>query len=271
MNTTQIQKSWRRLIPHDLLLLSRLFRTDDGEAVFRLLTSREFEMPLTRRIQLALGMYKVSRHVECAHAEWEILSFAHAFLTLPASVPGVLVEAGCFKGGSSAKFSLFARTVGRELVIFDSFAGIPDNNEDHGIHTPGGRPAFAMGDYCGDLGEVRENVRRYGDLGVCRFVKGYFEDSMPDFREPVAAAYLDVDLVSSTRTCLKYLWPLLSPGGLVFSQDGHLPLVLEVFEDREFWETELGTPPPEQVFGARQQKIVWFRKNAAMKSATTVG
>ena len=49
-----------------------------------------------------------------------------------------------------------------------------------------------------------------------------------------------------------------------------IPLVLEVFEDRQFWETELGTPPPEQVFGARHQKIVWFR-NAVMKSAMAVG
>ena len=249
-------KSWgARLIPHDLLLLSRLFRTGDGKAVLRLLTSREFEMPLTRRIQLALGMYKVSRHVECAHAEWEILSFVHAFLTLPASVPGVLVEAGCFKGGSTAKFSLFARAAGRELVVFDSFAGIPDNNEDHGINIHGGYASFGKGDYCGELEEVRENVRRYGDLGVCRYIKGYFNDSMPHFHEQVAAAYLDVDLASSTRTCLKYLWPLLPPGGVVFSQDGHLPLVLEVFEDREFWETELGTPPPERVFSDTTRKL----------------
>ncbi len=216
MNTRNIQRNWCRRIPRDLVLLSRLFRTDDGKSVAHFLTSSEINLPLPQKIKLLLGVYNVSRHVECAHAESEILSFGRAMLALPATVAGVFVEAGCFKGGSSTKFSLFARIAGRELVIFDSFAGIPDNKEDHGIHTTSGGPAFAKGDYCGDLEEVRENVRRYGDLGVCRFVKGYFEDSMPHFREPVAAAYLDVDLASSTRTCLKYLWPLLSPGGMIF-------------------------------------------------------
>lgn len=60
-----------------------------------------------------------------------------------------------------------------------------------------------LGFRCGELEEVKENIRRYGNVGVCRFVNGYFEDSMPRSREPVAAAYLNVEFASSTRTCLK--------------------------------------------------------------------
>jgi O-methyltransferase len=45
--------------------------------------------------------------------------------------PGVVVEPGCYKGSSTAKFSLIARKAGRDLVVFDSFQGIPDNAEPH--------------------------------------------------------------------------------------------------------------------------------------------
>ena len=68
-------------------------------------------------------------------------------------------------------------------------------------------------------------------------MKGFFDETMPHFSQPVIAAYLDVDLASSTGTCLRYLWPLLVPGGVLFSQDGHLPLVLEGFDERRFLET----------------------------------
>src|SRR5690606_19018518 len=52
-----------------------------------------------------------------------------AVLQAAPNEPGVLVEAGCFKGGSTAKLSLLAELAGRELVVFDSFEGLPDNDE----------------------------------------------------------------------------------------------------------------------------------------------
>src|ERR1700730_1882351 len=85
---------------------------------------------------------------------------------------------------------------------------------------------------------------------------------MPHFSQPVVAAYLDVDLASSTRTCLKYLWPLLVPGGVLFSQDGHLPLVLEVFDDDAFWRRELKTSKP-QIHGFGTSQLIWCGKAAS--------
>ncbi len=41
---------------------------------------------------------------------------------------------------------------------------------------------------------------------------------LPTFKEKVAAVYIDVDLASSTRTCLNHLYPLLERGGVCFSQ-----------------------------------------------------
>ena len=78
----------------------------------------------------------------------------------------------------------------------------------------------------------------------------------------VTAAYLDVDLASSTRTCLKHLWPLLTPGGMIFSQDGHLPFVLDVFKDERFWNNELGSLKP-AVHGMGERKLIWVQKLTA--------
>jgi hypothetical protein len=49
------------------------------------------------------------------------------------------------------------------------------------------------------------------------------------------------------------------PGGVLFSQDGHLPLVLEVFDDDDFWRRELKTWKP-QIHGFGTSKLIWCRK-----------
>jgi O-methyltransferase len=84
---------------------------------------------------------------------------------------------------------------------------------------------------------------------------------MPTFEGRVCAAYLDVDLAASTRTCLKYLYPKLSPGGVLMSQDGDFPLVLEVFNDEQFWEHEIGAPMP-RVEGLGRKKMLKIVKDA---------
>lgn len=205
----------------------------------------EVGIPWWQRLWIVKQLYVVSYHVEHVHAQEEIIAFIEAILSIPKEVQGCIVEAGSFKGGNTAKISIVAKMANRELVVFDSFEGIPDNREAHDKNIRGGKAKFSGGDYRGTLEEVQRNVTRYGSIDCCRFVKGWFEETMPSFKEPVAAAYLDVDLALSTRTCLKYLYPLLVPGGLLYSQDGHLPLVLEVFGDEEFWRKEVGYPRPE--------------------------
>jgi O-methyltransferase len=184
-------------------------------------------------------------------------------LQLPENLKGCIVEAGCFKGGSSAKFSWLAKHTGRVLHIFDSFQGLPENQEAHGTGLFGYdlSGAFDTGEYCGTLEDVQHNMRKFGCANVCRYHKGWFEESLPEFQEEIAAAYLDVDLASSTRTCLKYIYPRLLPGGVLISQDGHVPLVVEIFEDASFWQEELGCAPPE-ILGLRTDKLLTIRKPA---------
>jgi O-methyltransferase len=227
-----------------VLLAKALRNKDKRRALISFLVDKEVSLSVSRRIALITAIERVEWNVPCPHTLEEILEYCRCILSTSITRPGVIVEAGCFQGGSTCKFSLAARLAQREMVIFDSFQGIPPNSENHVNNIYGSPAEFLKGDWCGSLDTVRNNVLKYGAIEVCRFVPGWFEDTMITFKEPVAAAYIDVDLASSTRTCLKYLYPLLQPGGVLFSQDGHLPLVLEVFRDKSFWIEEIGCEPP---------------------------
>ena len=219
-------------------------------------------IPLSDRLRVTRQARRITHGIECASTDDEALAFMRAILALPPGGPGVVVEAGCYKGGATAKFSLAAKIAGRQLVVFDSFRGIPSNTEAHDRNIFGGQARFAEGDYRGSLAEVRENVSTYGAIDSCRFVEGWFEDTLPHFKEPISAIYLDVDLVSSTRTCLKYLYPLLEPGGTLLSQDGHLPLVIELLDDDRFWRDELDCRKP-QIHGLRKKRLIRIVKPLA--------
>jgi len=212
-----------------------------------------------RAAQLVRAFNRIQRQVDCPHNPSHLLQVGAEFLK--ADAPGVIVEAGCFKGGSTAKLSLIAEEANRELVVFDSFRGLPDNEEPHSTTIDGGSIEgwFQEGDFAGSLDEVVANVTTYGHIDSCRFVEGWFEDTMPLFSEPIAAAFLDVDLAESTRTCVKYLYPLLESGGVLISQDGDFPLVLEVFEDIRFWEEEVGVTRP-AVEGLGTDKLLIIHK-----------
>jgi len=215
----------------------------------------------THSINLMGKFAKISRNVKCSHGHMEILSAAFEILSIPKNIEGHIVEAGVFKGGSAAKLSIIANMLNRKLYLFDSFEGLPENSENHVTsllgHSIDGW--FKGGLFKGGLAEVKNNIETYGESEVCNYVKGYFEDSMSKFTEKIAFAYLDVDLASSTRTCLKYLYPLLSKGGTIMSQDGDFPLVVDVFNDNDFWQNELGIPKP-TIEGLGSRKIITITK-----------
>ena len=202
--------------------------------------------------------------VRCTHTHREIMAVTSAILATPRDVPGVIVEAGCFKGGSTAKLSIAAKMAGRKLVVFDSFEGLPAPVS--AVRGFAEHQNFRQGEYAGSLDEVRENVRRYGEIDACEFVKGWFSDTMPRFTEPVITAFVDVDLADSVRTCMRYLYPLLIPNGVIFSHDGHVPTCVAAFADEEFWRTTVGVERP-PIAGLGEKKLLSIPKGSARRSA----
>ena len=230
-------KKMLRRIPGVLLIR-------DLPAYVRFVFQGHRESGCMTRLVLCCRLAYINGRINCVHTAGEMLNVIRSILEFPEDTEGVVVEAGCFKGGSSAKISLAAGMMGRRFFVFDSFEGMPDNQEIHGRAMNGGVAEFPKGSYAGSLEEVKSNIERFGRIEPCDFVKGWFSDSLPQFRRKVAVAYLDVDLAESTKVCLKYLYPLLVKGGVLYSQDGHLPLVCGVFNDDRFWRDEVGCAKP---------------------------
>ena len=256
------KKFLRRTLPTPLVhSLVTLHDWRDLLACLAFLGNSSLAASFADRVRIVKQLYRTSFNLRSPHTQEEILSYIEAILSLSADGKGIVVEAGCFKGSSTAKFSLAADIAGRKLVVFDSFQGFPKNEERHDKDIFGKPVNFPPGALCGALEEVKGNVAKFGRIGCCRFVAGWFEKTMPGFAEPIAAIFLDVDLASSTRTCLKHLYPLLEPGGVLYSHDGHLPRVIEVFADEGFWHNEIGIArPPVQGLGRKKLiKIVKAR------------
>lgn len=211
----------------------------------------------TRRLLRAIQ--HVSLNVECGHSEEELLRVVAGALATPPQQEGVLVECGCWKGGSTCKLSLAARALQRRLLVFDSFQGIPQNDEGFARNIHGTSVVFSAGDYEASTDEVRGNIEKYGAIEMVELIPGWFEDTLPSLCQPVACAYLDVDLVSSTLTCVQYLWPRLVPGGVIYSQDGHLVDVINALHSPSWWRETLDQDPP-FVFGAGSEKLVYLSK-----------
>jgi O-methyltransferase len=231
----------------------RLARPAEFWEIGRFLRTQHGSESLGERLRLVAACVRTSLAVECAHKESEILAVIAGALASKAD--GCVIEAGAFKGGSTAKLSRAASLTGRKLYVFDSFQGIPPHEEEHRVTIMGTPTGFAEGDYAASVDEVREAVARYGDVSVCEFVEGWFDDTMPSFNEPIALGYFDVDLASSTRTCFRNLYPLLVEGGILYSQDGHLPLVVAVLADESFWRRSVGVQPP-GITGLGVRKLV---------------
>lgn len=216
----------------------------DLSAIGRFVLHSTPRISVWQRLRIVARSYRISFSVHSAHCQYEILDIMESILALSADVPGCVVEAGCFKGGSAAKLSLVTKAVNRRLFIFDSFFGLPEHEE----------PMKKAGTYAGSLEEVKRNIERWGEPSNFELVPGWFEETMPTFSTPIALILLDVDLASSTRTCLKYLYPLLVENGVLYSHDGHLEAVMEVFNDDRFWEREVMLPRPEITVVSRLER-----------------
>src|SRR4051794_9518940 len=121
---TRLKYAIQGRMPLSLLGTYRLFRTGDYRHLLRFLFDRKVPLSFADRWTLVHRMMRVSRHVVCEHYQAEMLAVARAVFATDPQVPGVVVEAGCYKGGSTAKLSVAAKLAGRKLVVFDSFQGI---------------------------------------------------------------------------------------------------------------------------------------------------
>ncbi len=137
--------------------------------------------------------------------------------------------------------------VGRKLIVFDSFSGLPEPADGESTVFNLRQMSFvkySKGDYYGGLDEIKKNVARYGKLDVCEFVQGYFQDTLPNRDERYVLVFEDADLPSSVATALQYTWPRLHDGCKFFTQEAQDLEVATLFFDKEWWSRQLGSSPP---------------------------
>jgi hypothetical protein len=211
--------------------------------VFFLLYNRRihaaYRMTWAARLRLGVRMYRNTRRVTTGISYRGHLAMAAKLLEIPPSTPGVVVECGCYKGGTTANLSLVCDIVGRDLIVYDSFEGLPAAKE--GDRTADPR---SQGWFRGELEEVIENVTRYGAVDRCTFRKGWFEDTLPGHTEPVVLCFLDVDFQASLNDCVLNLWSHLTPKGYVFLDECLVTDYCALFYSERFWRTHFDTTPP---------------------------
>lgn len=192
-----------------------------------------------RLYTLARRLRKNGKQIRSGSSYRAHLAMAAKLLETPPEVEGVVVECGCFKGGSTANLSIVCDFVGRELIVYDSFEGLPQEDA-----TDRYAASSSQGHFRGELDVVKGNIERFGVLERCTFRKGWFADTLSDHQEPIVLAFLDVDYQSSIHDCLVHLWPHLTEQGYLFTDDyTHLDLCA-VFFSEEFWQREFSSKPP---------------------------
>jgi O-methyltransferase len=168
---------------------------------------------------------------------------------------GDLVECGCFNGTSTAKLSILAKLIGRRLHVYDSFEGLPGEEggfvKEYHTRRSASRIGWRAGDYAAGLERLRRNIERLGEIEVCSFYKGWFNETLTDANLPseISLAFVDVDMPGSARECITAIWPRLANKGVYFSHDVAFINVLKAILDRKLWLDELKEYPP-ILFGA---------------------
>lgn len=213
-------------------------------------TGDQYGVTATDKLLLISKMVRNNLVLPTGSSFVEHLVIATKVLSIPADVDGAIVECGCYKGGSTANLSLVAALCDRPLVVFDSFEGMPEPDEDDGEHllmATGEIHTYDTGSWKATYDEVQRNVGAYGDLEVCKFYPGLFDETMPEYDEPVALAFLDVGLRASAEDAVEHLWPHLGDGCYLFTHEAKHMEIASLFFDVDWWAEQLDERPPHLV------------------------
>ena len=177
------------------------------------------------------------------------LELGKRLLDLPNN-QGSIVECGCYQGASTVSLSIFSKIVERNLIIYDSFEGLPEDKDNVGkrnypfLNLTG---EYKKGMYKSSLENVKNNLKFYGEYDVCELRKGYFDKSLIQHKEKIDFLFLDVDLVQSTTDCIKYLWKFVNNGSYIYTDDACDMDVVKFWFDKEWWNKNFDCDPPNYV------------------------
>jgi len=219
-----------------------------GVFVFSL-AGREYGIRPKHKFILFLKIRRILKHVGALSSLKQHLLLAESMLRVSKSLNGDVVECGCYRGATSATLSLVCALTNRNLYVCDSFEGLPEpRTEMERVDVHAGSTSYYVwtkGEFSCDLDTVKNNIKKYGNLNVCQFVKGYYEDTLKNLEvESIAFVFEDADLASSVEDCLMYLWPKLSEGGRFYCHEPWSEQVVALFYDKKWWAKNQQAPIP---------------------------
>jgi len=200
---------------------------------------KSYRLTLFKKLTLGFRMFLNTIRIRTQTSYKSHLAMALKILETSPDVPGDIVECGTWKGGSAANLSCVCKIVGRKLLIYDSFEGLPE-----GIQGDRQAKFYKKGDYCGTLEEVKKNISGYGEIESCEFVKGWFRETLPHLNSPILLAFLDVDLEASLDTCVRYIWPNLVERGYIFTDEFVAMDYCALFYSEKYWRKNFDRIPP---------------------------
>jgi O-methyltransferase len=187
-------------------------------------TEREFGLDWPRHAETMVGLRRLDNVDACVTD------------VLRRNVPGDLLEAGAWRGGTTILMRAVLAAAGdttRRVWVADSFQGLPKPDPELFPHDAGldytGHAQLSAGEQ-----QVRANFARYGLLDDrVAFLAGWFKDTLPNAPiEQLAVMRLDGDLYESTMVALEALYPKLSVGGYCIIDDyGALEACRRAVED----------------------------------------
>jgi O-methyltransferase len=126
---------------------------------------------------------------------------------------GDFAECGVAQGGSALLLCRVLQESPKPLRLFDSFQGLPKPNPIHDRF-------FREGQYAAPVDVVKERLQDF--CHITDFRVGWIPGTFAGLDDAqYAFAHIDVDLYQSTLDSCRYLYPRLTPGGvLLFDEYG---------------------------------------------------
>jgi hypothetical protein len=135
---------------------------------------------------------------------------------------GAIVEVGVYKGGSAWYLYKVAQQRGDPLHLFDTFTGIPFQDEGDSNH---------VGEFSAGGADGMADIKRA--MPDAHLHCGVFPETMPDFFPKVSFVHSDCDQYRSVQAVIHRFRGLLLPGGVMAFDDMDTPggqkAILEAF------------------------------------------
>jgi hypothetical protein len=162
----------------------------------------------TERKQFASVLKKIRADTELLLEDIEAY---HIYMAVKRTqkVPGDIAEVGVYKGGS-AKIICSAKG-DKTLHLFDTFEGLPKVDEVDVVWQ------FYEGKFAASYDSVQAYLQPEKNVV---FYKGIFPATSGPVKDTrFSLVNFDVDTYDSTKKCLEFFYPRMSPGGVIISHD----------------------------------------------------